>query len=287
VDTWSAFFATIHQDPVLQHVKLIAEPWDVGDDGYHAGHFPYHWSEWNDKFRESMRTFWLGGPQPLTDVATRLTGSADLFDNDGRPPSASINYLASHDGLTLADLAGADRRTVQNLLASLFLSMGTPMLMAGDEWGRSQKGCANAYDQDNEVSWLDWATADEVLRASVRRLIAVRPSVPWLRADRWPREDLEISWTREDGESLSPDDWQQPRTSIAMIGRDADGEAALLLNTAGDEVVYTLPPARTGAWRVVMSTACDGEGSRATSGDTVTVAGRSVVLAVGVKIDDT
>ena len=190
VDTWSAFFATIHQDPVLQGVKLIAEPWDTGTNGYQTGNFPYHWSEWNDKYRESIRTLWRSGPGGLPDVASRITGSADLFQGSGRGPSASINYIASHDGLTLRDLAmtaprleslepdaartHARQRMERNLLATLLLSMGTPMLTAGDEWGRTQHGHDNPYDQDNETSWLDWNAMDPALLALTRQLIALR-----------------------------------------------------------------------------------------------------------------
>ena len=167
LDTWSAFFATIHQDPVLQGVKLIAEPWDTGTNGYQVGNFPYHWSEWNDRYRESVRGFWRNEPGRLPEVAARLTGSIDLFKGSGRRPSASINYIASHDGLTLNDLAGGDTRLKRNLLATVLLSMGTPMLGAGDEWGRSQQGNDNAYNQDNEISWLDWSKVEPDLQALV------------------------------------------------------------------------------------------------------------------------
>ena len=278
VDTWSAFFATIHQDPVLQGVKLIAEPWDTGTNGYQTGNFPYHWSEWNDKYRESIRMLWRSGPGGLPDVASRITGSADLFQGSGRGPSASINYIASHDGLTLRDLAmtaprlepvqpdeartHARQRLERNLLATLLLSMGTPMLTAGDEWGRSQGGHDNPYDQDNEISWLDWDAMDPALLALTRQLIALRPTVPWLMHDEWPGEELQVRWLREDGTEMTNGDWEQPRAHLALIGRRGGADAALLLNAGDQPMRFAIPAADAGPWQVLVNTACgQGEGT--------------------------
>jgi len=278
VDTWSAFFATIHQDPVLQSVKLIAEPWDTGANGYQVGNFPFHWSEWNDKYHESIRTLWRDGPGGLPEVASRITGSADVFQRSGRGPSASINYIASHDGLTLRDLAASasrlaaldtdeardrSRRGLQrNLIATLLLSMGTPMLTAGDEWGRTQHGHDNAYDQDNEMSWLDWSTVDPELLALTRQLIALRPEVPWLKQDDWPGSDLQIRWLREDGAEMSNGDWEQPRAHLALAGRHGDSEAVLLLNAGDQPMRFMVPASAIGPWQVIVNTACGrGEGT--------------------------
>ncbi len=272
VDTWSAFFCTIHQDPVLQRVKLIAEPWDTGDNGYLVGNFPFHWSEWNDRYRETVRRFWREEPSVLPELATRLMGSADLFQGDGRGPSASINYIASHDGLTLRDLAEvspvlegiesgpardeARRRLQRNLLATVLLSMGTPMIGQGDEWGRSQGGHDNAFDQDNETSWLDWSRADGALAEFVRRLIALRGQLPWVRHDRWPRHGLDVRWIRPDGESLGDDDWNTPRAHVALDATLDGDRARLMLNAGNDPVSYLLPEDE-GRWELAVDTAAE------------------------------
>jgi glycogen operon protein len=272
VDTWSSFFATIHQDPVLQGVKLIAEPWDTGANGYQVGNFPFHWSEWNDKYRESIRSLWRNGGRAMPEVACRVTGSADLFQKSGRRPSASINYIASHDGLTLHDLAGAmapvshlggtdarpqaHRRLQRNLMATLLLSMGTPMLSAGDEWGRTQQGHDNPYDQDNAISWLDRSTADDALLTLTRRLLALRHEVPWLQQDEWQGHDLQIQWLREDGREMTHEDWQQPRTHLALCGRRGESQAMLLINAGSQPVRFTVPPSQGDPWRLMVNTAC-------------------------------
>ena len=256
VDTWSAFFATVHQDPVLQSVRLIAEPWDTGANGYQVGNFPFHWSEWNDKYRETIRAFWREGGPAANEVACRLTGSAEIFQHTGRGPSASVNYIASHDGLTLRDLAGGDVRMQRNLLATLMTSMGLPMLGAGDEWGRSQQGNDNAYNQDNEISWLDWSKVDEGLRSLVRKLIALRPQLPWLEQDDWPGGDLHIGWIRQDAQEMTDDDWHQPRRHLAMIGKRGDHEALLMLNAGKEDLQYALPK-RDRPWQVLIDTSCE------------------------------
>src|SRR3712207_6796678 len=220
VDRLSAFFDTIHQDPVLSQVKLIAEPWDVGPGGYQVGNFPVLWSEWNGIYRDVMRDFWRGQAS-VADFASRLTGSSDLYESDGRHPFASINFITAHDGFTLRDLVsynekhneatrGGNRdgtddtrswnhgaegptddpainalraRQQRNFLATLMLSQGTPMLLGGDEFGRSQGGNNNAWCQDNEISWFHWEHDErgEQLLAFTRKLIALRRSHPVFR----------------------------------------------------------------------------------------------------------
>ena len=221
VDRLSAFFDVVHQDPVVSKVKLIAEPWDVGPGGYQVGNFPPPWTEWNGKYRDTVRDVWSGAHVGVRDLAYRLTGSSDLYRSDGRRPFASINFVTAHDGFTMADLVtyehkrneanGEDNRDgeshnrnwncgvegptddpevlalrarqVRNLLTTLLLSTGVPMLTAGDELGRTQQGNNNAYCQDNEISWLDWKDVDEDLRAFVARLVALRRSSPVLRQE--------------------------------------------------------------------------------------------------------
>jgi glycogen operon protein len=221
VDRLSAFFDVVHQDPVVSRVKLIAEPWDVGEGGYQVGNFPPPWTEWNGKYRDTVRDVWSGAQVGVRDLAYRLTGSSDLYRSDGRRPFASINFVTAHDGFPLADLVtyehkhneanGEDNRDgeshnrtwncgvegptddpgitalrarqVRNHLATLLLSTGVPMLTAGDELGRTQGGNNNAYCQDNEVSWIDWKDVDEDLRAFTTRLLALRRSAPALRQE--------------------------------------------------------------------------------------------------------
>jgi glycogen operon protein len=218
VSKLSAFFDIIHQDPVLSQVKLIAEPWDVGEGGYQVGHFPVLWSEWNGKYRDAVRSYWKGDHGHLREMACRLVGSPDLYHTGGRKPDASINFITAHDGFTLADLVGYNekhnqangeenrdgdnhnrswncgvegptedaevnslrRRQQRNFLATLFLSQGVPMLCAGDEWGRTQHGNNNAYCQDNEISWLNWEGSREAGRLFdfTRKLIRFRQEHP-------------------------------------------------------------------------------------------------------------
>jgi isoamylase len=223
VDRLSAFFDLIQQDPVVSQVKLIAEPWDIGEGGYQVGNFPALWSEWNGQYRDTVRDFWRGEPATLGEFASRLTGSSDLYQADSRHPGASVNFVTAHDGFTLRDLVsynekhneangegGADgeshnrswncgaegdtddqhvlalrRRQQRNFLTTLLLSQGVTMLLAGDESGRTQGGNNNAYCQDNEISWQDWGNIDEDLLDFTRRLIALRREHPVLRRRRW------------------------------------------------------------------------------------------------------
>ena len=256
VDRLSAFFDLIHQDPVINRVKLIAEPWDVGEGGYQVGNFPPLWSEWNGKYRDIVRDYWRGEPATLPEFANRLTGSSDLYENDGRRPLASINFVTAHDGFTLADLVaynekhneanGEDnhdgeshnrswncgiegptddpvvsdlrRRQQRNLLVTLFVSQGVPMLAGGDELGRTQRGNNNAYCQDNEISWYDWAGADQQLLEFTRRLIRLRRDHPAFRRQNWfagrpigqKRDDdtlPDIAWFAPSGDEMTSDQW--------------------------------------------------------------------------------
>jgi glycogen operon protein len=223
VDRLSAFFDIIQQDPVISRVKLIAEPWDVGEGGYQVGAFPPLWLEWNGKYRDCVRDYWRGSDQTLAEFAYRLTGSSDLYEATGRRPYASVNFVTAHDGFTLRDLVSYDQkhneangegnrdgesynrswncgvegptddpavnalraRQQRNFLATLLLSQGIPMLASGDEVGRSQRGNNTAYCQDNELSWLPWGGADTELLAFTRRLVAFQRDHPVFRRRRW------------------------------------------------------------------------------------------------------
>ena len=253
VDRLSAFFDIIQQDPVISQVKLIAEPWDVGEGGYQVGNFPPLWSEWNGRYRDVVRDFWRGTDQTLDDFATRLTGSSDLYAANGRRPYASINFVTAHDGFTLRDLVsynhkhneangegnhdGADdnrswncgvegptddveiqhlrARQQRNLLTTLFLSQGVPMMLGGDEFGRTQHGNNNGYCQDNELSWFDWEQMDDGLRAFVARVIQFRKEHPVFQRRRWfhgrPVRGTgvsDIGWFKPDGEQMTDADWR-------------------------------------------------------------------------------
>ncbi|MFW6122823.1 MAG: glycogen debranching protein GlgX [Thermodesulfobacteriota bacterium] len=254
VDRLSAFFDIIQQDPVISQVKLIAEPWDVGEGGYQVGNFPPVWSEWNGKYRDCVRDFWRGEDQLMAEFASRVTGSSDLYENTGRLPYASINFITAHDGFTLNDLvsyndkhneangednqdgAGDNRswncgaegptddpevlalraRQQRNFLATLLLSQGVPMLLGGDEIGRTQQGNNNAYCQDNEISWYDWDNIDQDLLAFVQHLVQYRTDHPVLRRRRWflgrpihGSEVEDIAWFNLEGEQMSEEDWGQ------------------------------------------------------------------------------
>ena len=240
---------------MINEVKLIAEPWDVGEGGYQVGNFPPQWSEWNGRYRDSIRDFWRGTPEPLADFGYRLTGSSDLYASNGRRPYASVNFVTAHDGFTMADLVAYDEkhneangednrdgeshnrswnhgaegptddpaihaarsRDQRNLLATLFLSQGVPMLLGGDEIGRTQLGNNNGYAQDNEISWFDWEHADTASSTSSRRLIAFRHDHPAFRRRRWFHdrpihgdEAHEIEWFAPDGTRMGDDHWHDP-----------------------------------------------------------------------------
>ena len=255
-DMFSGFFDVVRQDPVLRTVKLIAEPWDVGWGGYQVGNFPGLWSEWNGMYRDAVRDFWRGEPGTLGEFATRLTGSADLYEGDGRGPGASVNFVTAHDGFTLRDLVSynekhneangednrdgttnnrswnhgvegptddavvqlARRRSVRNLLGTLLLSAGIPMLTAGDEFGRSQRGNNNPYNQDGQLTWMPWehdAWQDELLEVT-RQLIQLRAENPALRPVRYGRwgetvpSATQMDWYNKQGVVMDEEDWNSP-----------------------------------------------------------------------------
>jgi glycogen operon protein len=267
VDRLSAFFDVVHQDPVVSRVKLIAEPWDVGPGGYQVGNFPPLWTEWNGKYRDTVRDVWSGAHVGVRDLAYRLTGSSDLYRSDGRRPFASVNFVTAHDGFTLADLVtyqhkrneanGEDNRDgeshnrnwncgvegptddpevtalrarqVRNHLATLLLSTGVPMLTAGDELGRTQGGNNNAYCQDNEISWLDWAGVDEDTRAFVTRLVWLRRESPVLRQEAFfeghevpgSGGTRDLAWFAPGGAQLTTGDWFD--NDLQTVGMYLDG----------------------------------------------------------------
>ncbi|MEF3274572.1 MAG: glycogen debranching protein GlgX [Chloroflexus sp.] len=314
-DQLSPFLAIVQQDPILSRVKLIAEPWDVGFDGYWVGRFPYPWAEWNGRYRDTVRRFWKGDPGQAADFASRLMGSMDLYHHNGRRPYHSINFITAHDGFTLRDLVsynhkhneanGEDNRDgdshnnswncgvegptddpairmlrlrqMMNFIATLFLSQGTPMLLAGDERGRTQQGNNNAYCQDNPISWVDWqpdAEADQLL-SFTRRLIAFRRAHPILRRRRFfaghlGNAEYDVEWLSPDGQEVSAELWQQPTLRCiglllngAVIddrherGQSMRDDVLLVLINASDETVpFILPDWPDDAeWQVVIDTA--------------------------------
>jgi glycogen operon protein len=317
VDRLSAFFDIIHQDPILNRVKLIAEPWDVGVGGYQVGNFPVLWCEWNGKYRDTTRDYWRSQEATLGEFAARLTGSADLYQDDGRKPYASINFITAHDGFPLRDLVcynekhneanGEDnrdgeshnrswnqgvegptddpevnaRRTRQqrNLLATLLLSQGVPMILGGDEISRTQGGNNNAYCQDNPISWYDWEHADAAMLAFSRRLIAFRREHPVFRRRGWFKGRpfhghgaADIGWFKPDGVEMSDEDWTDWfaksfgvfLNGAAIPSRDEDGRPVhddgflLLFNAHTDTVSFTLPGAEWGVqWALVIDTAAE------------------------------
>ncbi|GAA0614844.1 glycogen debranching protein GlgX [Sporichthya brevicatena] len=327
-DIHSAFLNLVHQDPVLAPVKLIAEPWDIA--GYQVGGFPARWAEWNGKYRDSVRDFWRGADGELGEFGLRLTGSGDIYSSDLRTPTASVNFVTAHDGFTLADLTayndkhneangednndgeshnrswncGAEgdtddadilelrERMRRNLLGTLLLSAGVPMILGGDEMGRTQGGNNNAYCQDNEISWYDWDNVDEHLLAFTKTAIALRRDHPALR----PREYLrtpeggvaQMVLYRPDGKQMQAEDWQNPiakTLAVALDGRlieDADGETTrdrllLLINAHFEPVEFTIPTGR-GSWRVVLTTDDPDPIDPLSAGDVIAVRDRSLLL---------
>ncbi len=340
VNRLSAFFDIIFQDPVLSQVKLIAEPWDVGEGGYQVGNFPVLWTEWNGPYRDTVRDYWRG-IAPVGEFATRFAGSADLFERDGRRPFASINFVTAHDGFTLADLVSYNEkhneanlednadgtednrswncgvegptddgevlalraRQQRNFLTTLFLSQGVPMLLAGDEMGRTQNGNNNAYCQDNEISWLDWDLddADQELLAFTRRLIEFRHDHPVVRRDTFFGGERDahglpdIWWFRPDGRRMARRDWEVPGGPVGVfLNGDAirsttprgelvhDESLILLFNARHEPAELVLPPRRFGArWCVALSTTgVEADGREYSARQGVAVAERSVVVLI-------
>ena len=316
VDRLGAFFDIIHQDPVLSQVKLIAEPWDLGEGGYQVGNFPVLWAEWNGEYRDTVRRFWKGEGGQVGQLAYRLTGSSDLYERSGRRPYASINFVTAHDGFTLADLVsynakhneangegnrdGAEEnwswncgvegptadpaigalraRQQRNFLATLFLSQGVPMLQAGDELGRTQRGNNNAYCQDTELSWVDWQLdrGRRELLEFTRRLIRLRHAHPVLRRRKFFQgrrirgsEVKDLAWFRPDGKEMSDEDWANgfARSLGLRLAGDAieevdargnrivDDTLLILLNAHHEPLPFLLPAHRRGVrWELVLDT---------------------------------
>ncbi len=304
-DPQGGFFDAIRQDPVLSRVKLIAEPWDIGPGGYQLGAYPHPFLEWNDRFRDGVRRYWRGDAGMTRDLAARVLGSAEKFDHSGRAATSSVNYITSHDGFTLEDLVsytvkrnwanGEENRDghsenhsdnlgvegpagdpavlaaralrKRNLLATLFLSQGVPMLLAGDEIGHSQGGNNNAYAQDNDLSWLDWSNADRELTGFVARLAALRKAHPVLRQRRFlharprPSDGLrDVVWRRADGTEPSPQDWHDPafrclcvELRMAAEGGDPGEGAVFAVFNCGPEAALTLPDTAPG-WELILDT---------------------------------
>ena len=288
----------ISHDGALHDAVLVAEPWDPGPGGYQLGGFPPRWSEWNDRYRDDVRRFWRGDVGSAGDFAKRLHGSADLFARNARPPFASVNFVASHDGFTLADVVSYEhrhneanregnkdghahncscnygvegptddahigalrRRQRLNMLATLLVSQGTPLLLAGDEFGHSQFGNNNAYAQDNETGWLDWSLLDDDpdFARMVRNLIHLRRQEPLLRAPRFLHEEAEVAWLSPDGDRLSEDDWQEGRAFIMSL---AAGRLAVLFNGSEETAAFAV------RWKnldLVFASAADVEPSTGT-----------------------
>ncbi|WP_375400002.1 glycogen debranching protein GlgX [uncultured Amnibacterium sp.] len=292
----SAFLDLIAQDPVLAPIKMIAEPWDTA--GYQVGGFPADWSEWNGKFRDDVRDFWRGGDSLLSTTSQRILGSPDVYEAGRRAPLSSVNFITAHDGFTLADLTAyaekhnaangednadgeSDNRSAnsgaegptedaavnerrgrqrRNLLATLLLSAGVPMLLGGDEIARTQGGNNNAYAQDNEISWYDWAAADHDLLAFTKQLIALRRAYPALRPP-WFRQAPNghsvntVQILRSDAAEFSDDEWNDPsaRTITFVFGFEGGDAFALLLNSASNGVEFTVPPAPHAEWQLALS----------------------------------
>jgi glycogen operon protein len=319
VDKMSAFFDIIHQDPILSNVKLIAEPWDLGDGGYQVGNFPVLWTEWNGRYRDTIRHFWTGQTWTIADLGYRLTGSSDLYEDDGRHPHASINFITAHDGFTLRDLVSYEKkhneangegnrdgndhngswncgvegettdpeilklrlRQQRNFIVLLALSQGVPMLTAGDEMGKAQKGNNNAFVQDNPLAWLDWDLDQEraTLLEFTRDVFAFRRRHPvfrrpgFFKGQRVGGSELkDIAWFHCEGREMSLIDWQKPANCAlglmlagdALDWRDAMGEPViddsflLLLNGSRERVDFVLPGPEWGTrWALRIDTRKD------------------------------
>ena len=342
VDQLSSFFAIIRQDPIISRVKLVAEPWDVGEGGYQVGNFPVGWAEWNGRYRDAIRAFWRGIGRRTGELGYRLTGSSDLYASNGRAPFSSVNLVTAHDGFTLRDLVSYDdkhneangennqdgttdnqswncgaegetkderilalrSRQTRNLLATLVLSQGTPMICGGDEIGRTQRGNNNAYCQDNETSWYDWNLDDErkSLLAFTSRLIALRRDHPALRRSKFFKgreirgtEVRDVMWYRHDGREMTDDDWNNPVTaSLGLFlggwGVDdvnAEGDALvdddffLILNGSPNPLAFTLPPASTpGSWHLLVDTNDDHASAAIEPGAETQLASRALQLFI-------
>ena len=307
-DRNGAFLSAIRQDPLLSQVKLIAEPWDLGEGGYRLGGFPPGWAEWNDRYRDAGRSYWRGDGGTVGELASRLTGSSDIFQVTGRNPTASVNFVTTHDGFTLEDLVSYERKhneanlegnrdgsdnnrsynfgvegpsedphiraaraqQKRNFLATLLFSQGVPMLVAGDELGRTQRGNNNAYCHDSELSWLDWEHADQRLLEFVRTLIAMRRRHPAFRRRTYPKPE-DVTWLTPRAAPMTEAEWRDRATralGMLLLGRRLaerdergapieDDDLLLLVNAGEEPVDFTLP---AGGWHLLLDTAAPGGG---------------------------
>jgi glycogen operon protein len=344
VNKLHAFFEIIHQDPVLSQVKLIAEPWDVGEGGYQVGNFPVLWAEWNGKYRDAIRSFWKGDEGRIGEVAYRLTGSPDLYNHDGRRPYASINFVTCHDGFTLTDLVSYNEkhneangeknhdgdnnnlswnhgvegptedpkinalreRQQRNFLTTLFVSQGVPMLLGGDEFGRTQNGNNNAYCQDNEISWLNWEKRDEKQNALfefTRQLIQLRHEHPVFRRPKFFQgrrirgsEIKDVMWFNPGGNEMSEKDWGLPfaRCLGMMLSGDTidvlgfqgepirDDTFLFVINAHYETISFLLPGHEGVEWELLIDTATEqgffAEPQRFSAGDELPVIDRGACL---------
>ena len=325
VNMLGAFFSIIQQDPVISQVKLIAEPWDVGEGGYQVGNFPQGWLEWNGKFRDCIRDYWRGEDSMLAEFALRITGSPDLYQDSERSPTASVNLITAHDGFTLHDLVSYEQkhndangednqdgedhnrshnygvegetddpaiqtirdRQKRNLLTTLFLSQGIPMLVAGDEFGRTQKGNNNAYCQDNEISWLNWNNIDEGLLDFTKKLIALRAENAVFRKRKWfrgipkPQTGLpDIAWFLPSGQEMEEAHWDEDFAKSLAVYLHSDVTAFYVIYNAHFETVaFRMPSANWGnPWELVLNTGLDGIQASYQSEQEVKVQGRMVLV---------
>jgi glycogen operon protein len=339
VDKLASFFDIIHQDPVLSRVKLIAEPWDLGEGGYQVGNFPVGWTEWNGKYRDAVRRFWRGDGGAVSELATRLAGSSDLYAHSGRRPYASINFVTAHDGFTLADLVSYSQkhneangegnldgeshnlswncgvegpttdpavlelrhRQMRNVMATLFSSLGVPMLSGGDEMGRTQHGNNNAYCQDNELSWTRWDLApwQRDFLAFTRRLIAFWKSQVVMHRRKFLQgrsirgvDVKDITWLTPDGREMTDGDWNQPdaRCLGVRVAGDVDetdehgqrivGDTVLLLANASASLVSFIMPTDgpQAAWELVLETADPGRRAVVRPGEPFALRAQSMAL---------
>nr|WP_125037724.1 glycogen debranching protein GlgX [Nocardioides sp. LS1] len=340
VDRLATFFELVQQDPVVSQVKLIAEPWDIGPGGYQVGNFPPQWTEWNGAYRDTVRDFWRGEPS-LGEFASRIAGSSDLYEHSGRRPVASINFVTAHDGFTLRDLVSynekhneangedsndgeshnrswnhgvegptddpeilaARAREQRNFLATLLLSQGVPMLLHGDELGRTQQGNNNTYAQDSEISWVHWDQVDKPLMEFTSAVLRLRKEHPTFRRKRFFTGSTvravgeegdrlnDIVWLHLDGRPMEDGDWESGTQAIGMYlnghgikGKDARGGAItddhfLLYFNADGPAQVTLPPDEyAAAWDVVIDTGGSADGDTHVAGTTLTMDSRSLVV---------
>ncbi|MDJ0316100.1 glycogen debranching protein GlgX [Arthrobacter antibioticus] len=341
VDKLSTFFELIQQDPIISQVKLIAEPWDVGPGGYQVGNFPPQWTEWNGKYRDTVRDFWRGEPATLGEFASRLTGSADLYESSGRRPVASINFVTAHDGFTLRDLVsynekrneanGEDNndgeahnrswncgaegptdnddvltlraRQQRNMIVTLLLSQGVPMILHGDELGRTQQGNNNTYCQDSELSWVHWDSVDQPLVEFTAMVNKIRRDHPIFRRSRFfdgrpvlrgEGEALpDIVWLRPDGADMLPQDWDSGFGRCVGVFYNGDGirekdrrgrritdkSFLLLFNAANEAVSFQLPSKEHSPfWEILVDTASGGKIEPVPAGSTLDLAAKSTVI---------